>query len=506
MRRQTRLHSDGGSSLILALVTITVIAVGVAVVLSFADTSIRATVALRGQASNAAGADGAAQIAINTLRNGIYDGATGSCFGASNTLTLANFYQPWTGPADSAAVTCDPDPTKVFTSPVSVSSANKPANAILSLGTAAGEDGVRIDVADGRDLKVHGSVFSNSTIAVPRGSLSSDGSITARGACTGTIVSNPAPACTIGGAVDPSGDDPNYPAPAASTTVRPVSVCLLDNQLITFTPGRYTDITSLNLIGRCLNTILYFPPGTYYFDFPDTTPWVINHAFLVGGAPTTPLVAGTPPTIPGACESPIPPVPLGGWTPPLPNLGVQFVFGGGARMILRNSLAELCGDYSTTDPPIAMYGLKSGVGPVPAQSGCTQVTPYPTSGCATLRAESTSKLYVQGTTYLPRAAVDIALNNSTGFVFSDGIIARTIHVAPTAGSVLTNPVIKTPDDIPPGRQIVLYLNVYLCPGAGTCTPVSGTRRLRAKVGILDPTGTAVAGARGITVYSWSVLR
>jgi hypothetical protein len=184
------------------------------------------------------------------------------------------------------------------------------------------------------------------------------------------------------------------------------------------------------------------------------------------------------------------------------------VFGGGSRIQLRSSQAELCGDYSATSPPIAVYGLTSAVGAVPAESGCVVATPYPGTGCAVIKAENqaTSRLYVQGTTYTPRAAIDVALNNPGGLVFADGVIARAVSISPTSSATLASPVIGVPDFVPLGRRTVVYLTVFLCSGQSTCTTGTGTLRLRAKVGLFDPTGVVVPGARQVTVYSWSVLR
>src|SRR5262245_58873402 len=96
-RRRLRADDDG-AALLIALIFITVVAVAIAISLSVADTSMRTTMALRDQAAYAASADGAAQVAINALRKGSYDGTGGTCFSGGNGLTLANF--PTTG--DSA--------------------------------------------------------------------------------------------------------------------------------------------------------------------------------------------------------------------------------------------------------------------------------------------------------------------------------------------------------------------------------------------------------------------
>lgn len=117
-----------------------------------------------------------------------------------------------------------------------------------------------------------------------------------------------------------------------------------------------------------------------------------------------------------------------------------------------------------------------------------------------------SRFYIQGTTYVPKGALDISLNNSTGQVFRYGVIARSLYLSPTGSADLSGPVIELPDDSPGfGLRTVVNLDVYVCPGAATCAP-KGTPRLRAKVGIVDPTGTPVLNKREITVYTWSVQR
>jgi hypothetical protein len=54
---------------------------------------------------------------------------------------------------------------------------------------------------------------------------------------------------------------------------------------------------------------------------------------------------------------------------------------------------------------------------------------------------------------------------------------------------------------------VVYLSVYVCPGASTCASGTGTLRLKAKVAIFDPNAAPASGGhRPVTVLSWSVQR
>jgi hypothetical protein len=490
-------RTDDGAALVIALIFITVVAVIMAAVLAFADTNLRTTIALRGEAAAGANADGAAQVAINTLRRGSYAG-TGNCFSSAE-LQLSNVYQPPTGPADSAAVTCAPDTVENDPN-VTVSALNRPANAILTVS-----QGLEVDVNGHGSLKVDGGVFSNSTIGVEHGTLAVDGPVIARGSCSGA---SPGWTCGIGGAPSPTGNDPNYPAPTAATTLRSVPTCG-NNQVVTFLPGRYRDVDALNSRTRtsgCKNSIFHFTPGTYYFDFDKNKAWEIDTGSLLGGTPRVPLVAGTQPTMPGACKAPTPPTPRGGWTKQGPgDGGVQFVFGGTSRILVSHAQFEICGTYSTSAPPIAVYGLKQAVGSVPAQNGCvlTGLT------CPVIQADNSPDrgVYIQGTTYVPLAALDLSLNNPGGQGFSVGVIARRLVVEWTGNSNPPSPVFAVPDDATSyGQRMVVRLTVFVCPGVSTCSSTTGRERLQVKVGLVDPTGTPVAGARQVTVYSWGVQR
>jgi hypothetical protein len=509
---RARVRGDDGATLVVALIFITVVALGIAVTLSFADTSLRTTQALRDQAAAVANADGAAQVAINELRRGDYTG-TGNCFGGQASLLLRDFYRRPSGPADSAFVTCTPDATRTgLDNNVLIDDDNKPPFAILTLATNFNEEGINVEAGTGRTLEVKGPIFSNSTIDVDSGRLSATGSVTARRGCEGTIISTPPPNCTIG--FGGSNRDPNYSQPSGGLTERSVPSCGRDD-LVRFRPGVYRDVDALNDRTRssgCRDSIFWFQPGTYYFDFDDDEPWVIDTGSVVAGAQTTtaPLVAGTTPSMPGSCQSPFPPtVPAPpGWTRQEDG-GVQFVFGGESRIVVRQARVEICGPYSESRPPIAVYGLRSDVGSgssrVDEQNGCIVDT---SGGCDVIRSDNApnSRLFVQGTVYVPRASVDIALNNNTGQVFSNGIIARSLDIDPTGSADLDDPVIEVADDITPfGRRTVVFLTVHVCPGTDTCS-ASGRLRLRAKVGIIDPSGSVVAGEREVTVYSWSVQR
>lgn len=685
--RGTRLGSrrprdDRGAALVLVLIIVTVIGVGLAALLSRADTAVRTTVGLRDQVAATYNADGAAQAAINNLRNSTYNDSPGQhCFGGSDTLSLNNFYG-----ADSAAVTCTADPKKVLIQCPSLSSCNRPGNAILTLGKVSGEDGLNLKQPTGSTFRVHGNVFSNSNINVVNGALNTNARVWARTTCAGTIQSTPAASCNYGNTANVLGDDPGYaPATPAAPVHRNLPACTTPNSVVTFQPGYYDDARGLSNMmdgnSSCRHSTWWFKPGTYYFDFHNSGPnanplltsgsniWAIDDGYLVAGTPVNPAgaVLAQPPNpanIPGSCQNPI---------KNASAVGVQFVFGGDSRFAIKSGEAEICGTYSTNKPPVAVYGLSSGtesptawIGtdalkmtsvvspgpylnvtraadpdgqyatwanagngtqtgsftvtdyqapaaipegsiltsakvvvvhgntggssndvhsvdvnpaggtvstvPVPAygdnamhtdsvnlpvngslaalvyagtystanltyraevkhkdtervdslrleltfvppafraNSGCVTTTPY-TGGqdtgisCALISSinNNGNQFYVQGTTYVPKAAVDLVLNNAAEQVFRFGVVSRALWVRETGSFSYDGPVIEVPDDSP-GFVFSMYLNVYLCPSSGTCTP-SGSPALRAKVALVDDDpAVPSAGRRQVTVLSWT---
>ncbi|CRK54994.1 hypothetical protein [Alloactinosynnema sp. L-07] len=146
-----------------------------------------------------------------------------------------------------------------------------------------------------------------------------------------------------------------------------------------------------------------------------------------------------------------------------------------------------------------------------AGSGCVTTGPYTGSGNASRCAVVTStgspnnQFYVQGTTYTPIAALDLTLNNAAEQVFRFGVVTRTLWVKLTGSFSYTGPVIEVPDDSP-GFVFSVYLSVYVCAAPGPCS-TSGNPSLRAKVAFVDADPvTPVAGARQVSVLSYSATR
>lgn len=497
---------DSGVSLTMVLIFVTVVAVVIGAVLSFADVNFKTTIQLRLQSETAAAADGAGQIAVNALRKSLYDG-TGDCLGTSDTLKLNQFYDSPTGTKTSAAIKCglDTDLT-VSDGGIPISSANKPPKAILNLSSI---DPLVFD-PNGHTIRVKGSIYSNDDIFVSgSGRLRATGAIEARATCFGDMQSTPPPDCL--NIFDPPYPDPNYSNPPTGGSVpdRSVPSCPLGGpspKKVTFQPGRYSGFSTRNALNAltrpsgCNNAIFAFGPGIYYFDFDGD--WEIETGYVVAGDLVN-VNAGTVPKIPGSCKVPAPPdpVPTGGFVAqnPASPAGAIFMLGRTAQIRVSSSADfEICGPYSATRPPIAIFGVDDTIpGVIQDQDGCI------TNGtCPAIDTQGGANFVVQGTAYLPRANVELSINSPSIQTFSAGVIARSLNLR-NNGSV-AYPVAQLPDNSAGvGERIVVYLKVYVCPNATTCD-TTGTIRLDAKVALTyAPGGT---GSPTMTVLTWNVKR
>jgi hypothetical protein len=509
---KSRATNDSGAALVLVLILVTVLSLGLLAVISLSTTSIRTTVALRSQASSSYAADAAAQILIDQIRRDQF-----TCTDPSATKDLPNFYPAsGTAPGASAAVRCTPDPNGGGGSGGANAS---PGSAILTLGTSS-EPGLSVNSNQpNQSVKVHGGIFSNSTINLGNNKSDLENTATksyvyAMGNCTlngSKIISNPAAVCNYSAqpqsAFDRRGKDPatvaNHgasfdppPAPSGGSVTPPACT---NTQIYELQPGLYTNANQLNELTdtqKCTGSIFHLNPGRYYFNFsaPGTShEWRISSGYLVGGTASSTLDLKKPPKVPGSCVAP-------GTAGATTSSGIQLIFGGDSRMSYANDASlEFCASNSPSGPPIAIHGLKQAVGSVPAQSGCVNQTPYPTTGCAVLSSDNSPKtaFTIQGTTYTPRSMIDITLNNNTVQVFRWGLITRGLVLNSTGSTgSLNNPVIDVPANAPAPFALpnIVYLEVFVCPGAGTC-PASGTVQLRAKV-LVNPDQT-------VKILSWS---
>jgi len=496
-QRLQRKKDDTGAALVIALLFITVVAVTVAGVLAYADANVRATEALRDQASIAATADAAAEVAINAMRQLPVDPDRTTCFASGNTFDPGALHEASSGGgSDSAFVECETDSTTSESFTTGIPS----GYALLALqNNSALEDAIYVQAnGPATGINVAGDVGSASNIRMFNGDMHVAGSVTAK-ACAGTIIATGTKNCGPGA---PSLTDPNYTTPPAPTAAGSVSACAAK---ITFTPGVYSDLGALNdAWSRCSAAQVFdFRPGIYYFSFSGL--WTINKGTTIGGS-GSPL-GTTPPSIPGACPNPM--------ETNTPH-GVTFVFGNDAQLRIRETArVEICGrrPVASTEPAIAFYGLKSPLGSgsllVPAQTGCvTRTTGGAGSRCAAITTDNRSdnvRFYFQGHVYMPRAKVDLDLRQSSDQYLNGGVTVRAFSMFSPASAIIPTPLSSGPVREPEAGRTVVLLTIYVCPEQLSCTPAANRIRLRVKVGFKDDPGAAL-GDRGVTIYNWSVQR
>ncbi|MDQ1621523.1 MAG: hypothetical protein QOE19_4092 [Actinomycetota bacterium] len=365
-----RRSDDSGSALALALVFLMIFGVYIGVVLQFATTGHRTTTAVREEAVNTYAGGGAIDGAVNAVRaatgTGVDPGtatppAASPCF----TLPAGQLGNP-----SDIAVTCQPRQGSGGDPPAALQS--QPAQAILARSTNAAE-GVSLTAgpfsAQGRVQVKQGLRLTGSA------TLSSTGANAAvqAGNCTGATTS---PACVTTTSIP---GDPGWAAPTEYPAVqRVLPACTAQNRVVTLSPGTYLDGGDLQVALTCAtNTgrVIWFKPGTYYFDFRDTTRelQILSAAVVVGGTPlgwtpNTTLPANVPvpsaanPTR-SACD--------------LSAQGVQLVFAGDSRMrVLSGGDIQLCAENTSgTAQHVVLRGLAAQTASLPAAQ--------PTTGAAT---------------------------------------------------------------------------------------------------------------------------
>jgi Tfp pilus assembly protein PilX len=545
---------DRGAALVLVLVIVTVIGLVGAALLTFSDTSIRTTVALRDQAAAAYAADGAAQVAINEIQSGKLDCAS-TTPQVLNLGTLASpFYIPvqsQVGPLN-ASTTCSPNTVEGATSTTTTTTTgtgttvggtanNLPSYALLALGSASTDFGIdfsRLPTTATVCIE-NGSVVSNMKITIGslRLGVRLSGTGTPSDCSTGSGTGLTVGAAATGGCISSTGSFsptpcthlaapislPSAPVPSDPITRTNVAAhCLTSGstKYAAFLPGKYTNVALLNT--PCSGGTVdfeWFSPGTYYFDF-GSTPWTWPTTLLAGtptnssSTPITTVDASNAASLAGLAN--VAPFPTASGQKPNscadPALqssspGAEFVFGG-ASTVTPNAggNAEICATYSPTSAPIAIYGAQTTVtvtgGSVSPQTLCT------VSGCTgSLIATGNNgraQFYIRGFVYAPNAPIVLTLKNSYGQLFNWGVVVRNFSLAingssptasfiqlPSANQGITTTTTTTT------TYTIRYVNVWTCQATGTPCPQTGTPNVRVKV---QTNGSLVK------VLSWSVQR
>lgn len=323
---------DAGSALAISLVFLMVFGLWIGVVLQFAATGQRSTLAMRDEAGATYSGGGALDGAINAVRGNLSEGTQAA--GASTCFTLP------AGELDNAsavAVTCEPRAGSG--APLGGGAASQPDRAVIAVST----NPVQGVLVTSGTTTVRGGVAVNRLLWVaPGATLDSSGYPVEAGTCpppgvSGTVKDS----CSVGGGVTA----PSFPGPDTSAT--PLQLALPGcAPVVTLQPGIYRSASALQAVLNCNGSTIWFSPGTYFLDFQDAGSHELQFA---GGAPrNSALVGGT--RTGTACDPTAP--------------GVDLVFGGDSRLTVGSGSVDLCAAVplgDDTQQHVAVRGLTSAV-------------------------------------------------------------------------------------------------------------------------------------------------
>ena len=117
-------------------------------------------------------------------------------------------------------------------------------------------------------------------------------------------------------------------------------------------------------------------------------------------------------------------------------------------------------------------------------------------------------MYLQGTTYAPKADINLTLSNFGAQVMRFGLIARQVEFDINNGNPrYTGPVFEIPDNtyVLGFQNNVVELIVRVCMGETTVTAAckASDPVLRSRVQIWDESGQPVIADREMRILSWS---
>ena len=471
-RRQ--LHDDSGASLVFVLVFMAFVSLLALSVLDVTRAGFQGTDSVRVARQVNYTADAALETAIARV---VAD-PTG-LLGTPGGPTCSTTVQDVNGM--TATVDCLPDGTAG--SPV----ASRPQYAILTLSTTQ-----PLKVEGSATLGVVGNVHLNHhvTVSTSNGNtLDVEGvlrTVAPGGQCSdlAKVTSTLPRSCAA--PATPTVSDPLYvsrigelgaglnPAPTCQTwSVDDGRGQPKDYKVATFASAKYTQFSSL-VTAACKNAdVLYFPPGTYYFEDVVVAP---GGASVVAGTASSWLAARTPALGDGSdCAR--------------GAAGAQFILGGSTQLDLtptgRPSFSLCAGPSPSNQPAVALYGARSSDGTLKRLSAGTAVV-----------ANNKQNMYVNGLVYLPTSSVDLNLQNKTytyyrgGFVLSHG----TFDVSASSKQIdspVQLPGCSAADPCRTDRRVIFTASV------------GGVPRIRSLVVFDDDGGGTPAKAH--VVSTWSVV-
>jgi hypothetical protein len=485
-------NTDEGASLIMVLAFVTFIGLIAGAMLNFSGASLRGASSTKYRGDVSYDVDGALQAGINQIRNSKFVNTDPAACGkfltnANGTGTGTALTFPGPNLGQDVVVKCQGGPsTGMDGNSVPVYSTNRPGQALLTLAPS----GTNISSTHNGTLNIKGKVSANGGITASPGSIAvQNAKVVAGGSCSG-VTSTVSVECNSAA----SFSDPDYTVATGTMAHQGVPACSGSQKLVKFSPGYYDNAVGLSNImkgGGCKAVTYWFQPGVYYFDFRNSLStasglasvlpsgsdeWSVNDAdvHIIGGTLSgiteAQAAAGTVPSLPGSCVSPL---------TTKTNNGVMFVFGGDSRINIAKGKMELCGQYYADKLPIAVYAAKAGADTgsdtalVPATAVGTSTSgddPFDNNPAGALRtADSTAATTLNAST--AATAKNIAKNRTasltvSGVVPSGGIPAHSILTK--AELVVVHRNVSSPPGTKPDS---LKLTVTPNPGSGTALPV-----------------------------------
>lgn len=119
---------------------------------------------------------------------------------------------------------------------------------------------------------------------------------------------------------------------------------------------------------------------------------------------------------------------------------------------------------------------------------------------------------INGVTYIPTDSITFSLGNGSGTgSLAWGLVAKQAVLLSYNTYAFGYPFVSIPDSGPGlgSALVAVDLKVYLCPGAGSSCPTTGSPALTSRVEIIDPISTTTGlinpnpGTRQINVLSWA---
>jgi hypothetical protein len=437
----SRTQYQDGSALVMALVMVFVVGLIGAAAVSYASTSLSASnsafVPARAKQNDV---DSALRAAVEYIKaDAAAGGSLGSDLGAGCPSTTF-VYPGLSGPVSVAV--CPQEDSFVHSGWF--------RSVLLTLGTDPSEGVV---LSHNGDTVVGGSIFSNSILSLgsPTNLKVTGGPVWAWGNCTrpgNVTITNPTSAvqcnasATFGGvrpkvALDPAdptlGHTADWQPASTPASMTPPTIPPCAGNKATLSPGVYSDPAALSALTTSCNTVT-LSAGVYFLNFPTTnTPWSISK------------------TVTAVCDA--------------TGEGAQLVFANQSKLGLTGTLNIPCGRKATAKGPlIALYGLKSALGTLPAQTGCIITV----GGCSIIDPGSNSgELNIADEIYLPKNKLSGTINVGGASKIATALILRTLNLNINPNICLTCAAIGNDTNAPIAGDVVFTASLNGTPWADT---------------------------------------